>query len=1069
MTFFDELKRRNVFRVGIAYVLMGWVLLQAADFAFDLIGAPNWVIQSISVVVVIGLPIALFFAWAFEMTPEGIKREADVDRSQSIAPRTGRKLDLTIIAILLVVIVSMAVERIYFSDVSGPVDTIAVEATAKSIAVLPFADLSQAQDQVWFADGLAEEILNALAKTPDLLVSSRTSSFKYRGTDLDITEIAKDLGVDHVLEGSVRSGDDRIRVTAQLIRASDGFHLWSENYDRDQSDMISIQEDLARHIAEALETSMDPAAMAAMGRVGTNSTQAYKAYLEGNNYRHESFIDPDYLEQVRRSYQSYEDARQIDPEFAAAHFMAAEFWRSQLSPSSAESGLTDLSPKEILSELTERIDLAIFNASDELDKKRYRAARAELGMRHQEATRLYSEYLQERPQDLVVQSYLFEVASTMGNKTILLPLLESWAERGQSDPFFAGMYMNYAYRLIDKNKAADYGLRALERWPDNTSLIYHTHRTLLWAGRVLEASKLADQYLSWNMPDNVFILVRQACAEGRREDAETFWADHQRHGKYSASTNWHVLNLLGRESEADAELRTLVDSGVLYQMTGFISYPQFRMQSFPELAAVLEREGAVIQPPKDIPFKCPPPSQTSVAVLPFVNMSADADNEYFSDGVSEEILNALAAVPELKVAARTSAFAFKGSKQSIAEIATQLGVSHVLEGSVRKAGDQVRITAQLIKADDGFHLWSQTYDRELTNIFTIQDEIAGSIAEMLEVQLLGEQKNFTTTKDLSPETYEKFLKARFLMRRRNDAAMNEAESLSRQVLADAPDFPQGMVQLAEILIQGARQNRDETEAIRDLVSRAIALDPDLPAAHMIQGSLASRNNDILGGIHHLQKAIELDPNEPRPHHWLGIEYAKTGYLEKARQQLQIAVDLEPDHANANGYLGFVLMLQGDFDRARFHYVEQVRLGNMFGSPRLVYIDILTGDLDKARQTAAETDGIDTETHTRMALLINAIEDPSMTSQYLEHIKQPDLDYWHVIQELFLLGLYAESMRLNEEGPSLLMSWADYWSEARALPEFEQILKTRNIYPVWDALGPPPMCRKTRQSYDCRKD
>ncbi len=462
-------------------------------------------------------------------------------------------------------------------------------------------------------------------------------------------------------------------------------------------------------------------------------------------------------------------------------------------------------------------------------------------------------------------------------------------------------------------------------------------------------------------------------------------------------------------------------------------------------------------------------SDQSIAVLPFVNMSADVNNEYFSDGVSEEILNALAGVPELKVAARTSAFAFKGSNQSIAEIATKLGVSYVLEGSVRKVDDQVRITAQLIKADDGFHLWSQTYDRELTNIFAIQDEIAGSIAKMLEVQLLGEQKNFTTTKDLSPENYEKFLKARFLMRRRNADAMKEAETLTRQVLTEAPDFPQGQVQLAEILTQADRQGRDEKEEIRALASSAIALDPDLPAAYMIKGDIAQDDKDILGGIHYLQKAIELDPNEPRPHHWLGIAYAETGYLEKARQQLQIAVDLEPDHANANGYLGFVLTLQGDFERARFHAGEQVRLGNMFGSPRLVYIDILTGDLNKARRTAAETDGIDTEARARLALLINAIEDPSITSQYLEYIKQPGLDKWLVTQELFLLGLYAESMRLDENGPSVLMSWADYWSEARALPEFEQILKTRNIFPVWDALGPPPMCRKKGQSYDCRKD
>ena len=531
-----------------------------------------------------------------------------------------------------------------------------------------------------------------------------------------------------------------------------------------------------------------------------------------------------------------------------------------------------------------------------------------------------------------------------------------------------------------------------------------------------------------------------------------------------------------RESEVDRAQSTTHVTGrkldraivaVLVIALAYFAYDKFVLSANREAALV---EAATQTVSEQVANEEPvTQSGQSIAVLPFVNMSADTNNEYFSDGVSEEILNALAAVPELKVAARTSAFAFKGSNKSIAEIAKELGVSHVLEGSVRKAGDQVRITAQLIKADDGFHLWSQTYDRELTNIFAIQDEIAGSIAEMLEVQLLGEQKSFTTTKDLSPENYEKFLKARFLMRRRNDDAMNEAQTLTRQVLAEAPDFPQGQVQLAEILTQSVRHGRGGTEEVRALASSAIALDPDLPAAHMIQGSLASRNNDILGGIHHLQKAIELDPNEPRPHHWLGIEYSKTGHLEKARQQLQIAVDLEPDHANANGYLGFVLMLLGDFERARFHYAEQSRLGNMSLNARLVHVDILTGDLHKARQTAAETDNIDTETRTRLALLIDAIEDPSKTSQYLEYIKRPGFNEWLITQELFMLGLYAEAMRNHEDGPSMLTSWADYWSEARTLPEFEQFLMTRNVFPVWDALGPPPMCRKTPQGYDCRKD
>jgi len=154
---------------------------------------------------------------------------------------------------------------------------------------LPFADLSQAQDQHWFADGLAEEILNALVKVPDLSVAARTSSFQYRGSSQSIAQIAKELGVAHVLEGSVRSGGDRIRVTAQLIRASDGFHLWSDTYDRQNADMISIQEDLARNIASVLETSMDPEALEQMAQVGTRSVEAYQAYLRDVQLAAESF------------------------------------------------------------------------------------------------------------------------------------------------------------------------------------------------------------------------------------------------------------------------------------------------------------------------------------------------------------------------------------------------------------------------------------------------------------------------------------------------------------------------------------------------------------------------------------------------------------------------------------------------------------------------------------------------------------------------------------------------------------------------------------------------------------
>jgi len=238
MSFVGELKRRNVVRVGIAYVVIGWVLAQIAEFAFDNFGAPDWVLKSFVVFLLLGLPIVLIFAWAFEVTPEGIKREKDVDRSDSITPRTGRKIDYLIIGVLIV-----AVAILGFDKLTGrSADTSASNET-QLIAVLPFVNMSGDED--YFADGLTEELLNLLAKNLDLKVAGRTSSFAFKGQNDDLRAIGNALGVAKVLEGSVRRSGERLRVTAQLINVEDGFHIWSETYDRKLADVFDIQDEVA--------------------------------------------------------------------------------------------------------------------------------------------------------------------------------------------------------------------------------------------------------------------------------------------------------------------------------------------------------------------------------------------------------------------------------------------------------------------------------------------------------------------------------------------------------------------------------------------------------------------------------------------------------------------------------------------------------------------------------------------------------------------------------------------------------------------------------------------------------
>jgi adenylate cyclase len=300
MNLFSELKRRNVFRVGIAYALAAWLVMQFADVVLNNITAPEWVFKAIMLLLAIGFPFTLIIAWAFEMTPEGIKREKDVDRSQSIAPKTGKNLDRMIIVGMALIIVGMGVERFWFASRDEPANTQTVAETQpppeeskpptivealvnqrESVAVLPFTSMSSGEDDSYFADGLTEEILNSLARLPELLVTARTSSFHFKGKNIPVPEIAATLGVAHVVEGSVRRSGEQVRITAQLIRAEDGFHLWSQTYDRTLEDVFAVQEDIAENIAETLDVVLNEDKRQKMHSSGIKDVEAFIAYQKG--------------------------------------------------------------------------------------------------------------------------------------------------------------------------------------------------------------------------------------------------------------------------------------------------------------------------------------------------------------------------------------------------------------------------------------------------------------------------------------------------------------------------------------------------------------------------------------------------------------------------------------------------------------------------------------------------------------------------------------------------------------------------------------------------------------------
>ncbi len=280
MSFFKELRRRNVIRVAIAYAIVGWLLVEVASVVIPTLLLPDWTLRIVVLFVILGLPLALILAWAFELTPEGLKKEKNVDRSQSITRHTGRKLDRMIIALLVVTLAFVMVDN-YVLDRSV-MDEAPARAQGVSIAVLPFVNMSNDPDQEYFSDGISEELLNLLTKIPEFQVAGRTSSFSFKGQNQDLREIGQSLGVENILEGSVRKGTDRVRITAQLVEADDGFHLWSETYDRELDDIFAVQDDIASQVVKALKvTLLGEAAKPATGKPAINNVEAYTAYLRG--------------------------------------------------------------------------------------------------------------------------------------------------------------------------------------------------------------------------------------------------------------------------------------------------------------------------------------------------------------------------------------------------------------------------------------------------------------------------------------------------------------------------------------------------------------------------------------------------------------------------------------------------------------------------------------------------------------------------------------------------------------------------------------------------------------------
>lgn len=473
---FAELKRRNVYKVAVAYAVVAWLLIQAGSILFPTFEAPAWVMKVFVTIVAAGFPVALVLAWAFEVTPEGIKRAEDVSPHESIARRTGRKIVATTIVLALIAAGLLAFQLLRPKPAAMRPVAATSAVTEKSIAVLPFANLSEDKANAYFAEGIQDEILTRLSKIADLKVISRTSTLRYQGAPNNLREIAQQLDVANILEGSVQKAGGQVRVTVQLINALNDSHLWAETFDRNLLDVFQVESDVAQKIAGSLEAKLTGREKKAIETVGTKVPEAYDAYLRARALQNKQA-----LADRERLIEFCHEAVKLDPNFVEA-------W-AYLATAESEMYFGDIHTKERFERARVAAETAL-RLGPELAE-----AHAAMGLFYYYCLQDFDRALQElefaherRPNE-----YLMEIAIVHRRQGRLDQSIKEMLEAVQVDPRNEDTWVNLgrSYRgkrdFAEARKMFD---RALEIAPGEESIVGQRAETFLAEGN-LEGAKEA--------------------------------------------------------------------------------------------------------------------------------------------------------------------------------------------------------------------------------------------------------------------------------------------------------------------------------------------------------------------------------------------------------------------------------------------------------------------------------------------------------------------------------------------------------------------------------------------------
>jgi eukaryotic-like serine/threonine-protein kinase len=755
---------------------------------------------------------------------------------------------VALLLILLVTILAVTLPLFWNRSKSQEIET------KPSIAVLPFVNMSTDKENEYLGDGITEDLCTALSQIKGLRVPARTSSFMFKGKTEDIRKIGKQLNVSTVLEGSVSRAGNKVRISVQLNNVADGYHMWAETYDRYMTDILEIRSEISRKVADALKVQLGVKEMQLLAKKPTENSEAYEIYLLGrfefNKFTEDGFTN---------SLAHFQQAIALDPKFALAYASLADAYNTM-------GYWGYLSPKEAFPKAKRAAQMAL-NIDPDLAEAHGALGYVEFQYewKFKEAESEFKEAIRLNPNSvsalLRFLEYLFDFQRTQEAQ-------EQLERARELDPLSIQIAYDYAavsWFERDFDRAIEQLQKTISMDPNN-ALAYQLLSAVFYQKKMPAQAFTAHE--RFNSLEGIFSDAEMAEMRKVYETAGLsayFQKENElrqkrlAQGKYQSPLNI-ALNyaFAGADSEALDWLERAVDEHTPWLPELKIDPMWDAVRSHPRFVALLKKVGLEKSSEK------PEPDQ-SIAVLPFENLSTDKDNGFFAEGIQDEILTRLSKIADLKVISRTSTQKYKSAPANLRDVAQQLGVSNILEGSVQRMADQVRISVQLINALNDSHLWAETYDRKLIDSFQVESDIAEKIASTLEAKLSGKEKAAINARGTdNAQAYETYLRAVALNNSQSDADNARMRDLLREAVRLDPNFAEAWAWLA--VIESNRyffpeESPAQKERARNAAETALRLAPDSADAIGSMGLYyyyVEKNYDE--ALRLLDRAREIAPN-----------------------------------------------------------------------------------------------------------------------------------------------------------------------------------------------------------------